>query len=81
MRRKYKEYILLGLLLIAAILVIISALRLFKNCFECNGCANIQGEEYVALEVKDIFLEYDEEGKVKCAASEDGDKVCTNDSE
>jgi len=44
------------------------------------GCANIQDEEYVVLEVKDIYLEYDDEGKIKCATSEGGDKVCINDS-
>jgi len=44
------------------------------------GCANIQEDEYVAVEVKDLYLEYDEEGKIKCATSEDGDKICINNS-
>jgi hypothetical protein len=44
------------------------------------GCDNAIDEEYVELEVRDVYLLYDEKGEIKCTVSEDGQKVCLNDS-
>ena len=43
------------------------------------GCNNAVDEEYIELEVRNLYLEYDENGEINCAIREDGEKVCLKD--